>query len=266
MTVQELTTMKMMNSSLSRRSFLAVGAAATAVAMIPSTLLASPEKRRVVIWSEHTAPKDVYPNDINGAIAEGFKNLRNWEVVTASIDDPEQGCTEESLKKTDVVMWWGHKRHDEVKDEYVARIVKRVKEDGMGFIALHSSHFCKPFKKLMGTACSWGEYVVDGTSVKITVKDANHLIARNVKDFELPKIERYGEPFAVPTPESVVLDGTYTKPDGSKADARMGLCWSVGKGRVFYFTPGHETYDDFMRPEVRRIMRNAVRWAGANAV
>ena len=45
--------------------------------------------------------------------------------------------------------------------------------------------------------------------------------------------------------------------------ARMGLCWTIGKGRVFYFTPGHETYNDYYRPEVRRIFVNAVKWASA---
>ena len=99
--------------------------------------------------------------------------------------------------------------------------------------------------------------------MQIIVKDPTHPIAKGVKDFSLPKIERYGEPFAVPTPEAVVFDGIYTKPDGQKENGRMGLCWTVGKGRVFYFTPGHETYDDYFRPEVRQIFRNAVEWAGA---
>ena len=90
--------------------------------------------------------------------------------------------------------------------------------------------------------------MADGTSVSITVKEPDHPICQGVKDFELPQIERYGEPFAVPEPEAVPLDGEYTKPDGTKAPGRMGLCWTIGKGRVFYFTPGHETYDDFFRP------------------
>jgi trehalose utilization protein len=148
-----------------------------------------------------------------------------------------------------------------VKDEVVEAIFKRVNEEGMGFISLHSSHFAKPYKRLMGTRCSWGEYKADGTSVEITVKEPKHPICEGVKDFSLPKIERYGEPFAVPEPEAVPLDGEYTKPDGTKAPGRMGLCWTIGQGRVFYFTPGHETYDDFFRPEVKLIMANAVKWA-----
>ena len=251
-----------MKTPISRRTALGMGAAAAASAMLPLEAWAAQGKRRVVVWSEGTAPKGVYPNDINGAIADGLKkSLPDWEVVLAGIDDLNQGAGDDVLKRTDVLMWWGHKRHREVKDEVVEAIFKRVNEDGMGFISLHSSHFSKPYKRLMGTRCSWGEYKADGTSVRITVKEPGHPICRGVKDFELPKIERYGEPFAVPEPEAVPLDGEYTKPDGTKAPGRMGLCWTIGKGRVFYFTPGHETYDDFFRPEVQVIMANAVKWA-----
>ncbi|MCH5377323.1 MAG: ThuA domain-containing protein [Planctomycetes bacterium] len=251
-----------MNNSISRRTVLGLGATAAATAFLPLDAWAAAGKRRVVVWSEGTAPKDVYPHDINGAIADGLKkSLPDWDVVLAGIDDPDQGVGAASLAQTDVLMWWGHKRHREVKDEVVEAIFKRVNDDGMGFISLHSSHFSKPYKRLMGTACSWSEYKADGTSVSITVKEPNHPICQGVKDFDLPKIERYGEPFAVPEPEAVPLDGVYTKPDGTKAPGRMGLCWTIGKGRVFYFTPGHETYDDFFRPEVKLIMANAVKWA-----
>ncbi|MHB8900370.1 MAG: ThuA domain-containing protein [Thermoguttaceae bacterium] len=251
-----------MNHPISRRTALGLGAAAAAGALLPLRAWAAPAGRRVLVWSEGTAPKDVYPNDIKGAVAEGLtKALPDWQIATAGIDDPGQGAAPEVLMQTDVLMWWGHKRHKDVKDELVEAIFKRVHDDGMGFISLHSSHFSKPYKRLMGTPCTWGEYKADGTSVKITVKQPDHPICKGVKDFSLPLIERYGEPFAVPEPEAVPLDGEYTKPDGTKAPGRMGLCWTIGKGRVFYFTPGHETYDDFFRPEVQLIMANAVKWA-----
>lgn len=254
-------------SLITRRHALALGA--TAVAAINMNILAAPgDKRTVVVWSEGTAnvdaeSKKVYPEDINHAVAEGLKPLAasGWQIITATLKDPDQGLSDERLSSTDVLIWWGHKKHGDVSDQLVAKIVKRVKEGSMGFIALHSAHFSKPLKAILGTPCSWSEYVADGTSVKITVKEPGHPIAKGVKDFDMPKIERYGEPYAVPTPEAVPLDGMYTKPDGTKAPARMGLCWTIGKGRVFYFTPGHETYDDFFRPEVRQIMLNAVEWA-----
>jgi trehalose utilization protein len=162
-----------------------------------------------------------------------------------------------------VLIWWGHKRHGDVKDELVTKIVARVKEEGMGFIGTHSAHFSKALKRLLGTPCSWREYKADGTSADIIVKEPNHPICKGVKNFKLPAIERYGEPFRVPPPESVPLDGLYHKPDGTTEPARMGLCWTVGKGKVFYFTPGHETYNDYFRPEVRQIFVNAVQWAAS---
>ncbi len=243
----------------------ATGGAMASLLLAP-TLFGAAAKRRVVVWSEGTAnvdagSKQVYPNDVNTAMAEGLKSLEGWEVLTASLKDPDQGVSDDLLKGTDVLVWWGHKKHGDVKDELVNKIDRRVREEGMGFISVHSSHFAKPYKKLMGTPCSWREYKADGTSVKVIVKLPDHPICKGVKDFNLPKIERYGEPFAVPQPEAVPLDGVYTKPDGTTAPGRMGLCWTIGKGRVFYLTPGHETYDDFFRPEIRQILRNAVEWA-----
>ena len=247
---------------ISRRTLLGAGATLVAGISLDPSVFAAAAKRRVVVWAEGTAPLDkVYPDDVNTAIAEGLKPLRDWDVILANLDQPNQGVSDELLRQTDVLIWWGHKRHDEVKDDLVQRIVSRVKEGGMGFIAVHSSHFAKPYRKLMGTACTWREYKADGTSAKVIVKTPNHPIAKGVKDFNLPKIERYGEPFAVPQPEAVVLDGLYTKPDGQTEPGRMGLCWTVGQDKVFYFTPGHETYDDFFRDEVRLIFRNAVEWA-----
>lgn len=260
------------NAPISRRQALALATAATAAVLIQPRLFAAAGSRKVVVWSEGTAnvdkgSKEVYPHDINTAIADGLKPLeaKGWKIVKASLNDPDQGISEELLQSTDVLIWWGHKKHGEVKDQLVARIEKRVKEQGMGFIATHSSHFAKPYKRLMGTPCSWSEYVCDGTSVEVIVKEPSHPICQGVSSFKLPLIERYGEPYKVPTPEAVPLDGIYTKPDGSQAPGRMGLCWTVGKGKVFYFTPGHETYDDYFRPEVRRIFINAVEWAAPKA-
>jgi trehalose utilization protein len=252
---------------ISRRRALALGTSLTASLALTPALLAATDKRKVVVWSEGTANVDpksklVYPNDINSAIAEGLQPLETegWQVVKATLGEPDQGISDELLGGTDVLIWWGHKKHGEVKDALVDKIDARVRAGKMGFIGTHSCHFAKPFKKLMGTACSWREYVDDGTSAEIIVKEPAHPICKGVQTFKLPKIERYGEPFAVPTPQSVALDGIYTKPDGSTEHGRMGLCWTIGQGRVFYFTPGHETYNDYYRPEIRRIFINAVGW------
>ncbi len=223
-------------------------------------------KRCVVVWSEGTAPKKVYPKDINGAVAEGLsKDLTDWEVVVANLSDPDQGLPESLLKRADVLVWWGHQKHDQVKDELVDKIVKRVKEDGMGFISLHSSHFAKPNKKLMGTPCTWGAYVGDSITLKVTVKSPDHPIAQGVnKEFTIDHNERYSDPYAVPAPKAVVFEGVATLKDGKTDPSQQGLTWEIGKGKVFYFQPGHETNPVFFDPNIRKIMANAVQWAAPN--
>ena len=218
-------------------------------------------KKVVVVWSEKTAPKDIYPKDINTAVAEGLGSLEGWEIITAKITDPDQGLPDELLNRTDVLIWWGHKRHDFVKDELVAKVVKRVKEDGMGFISLHSSHFAKMNKALMGTTCSWGAYKGDSKTLNVTVKDPNHPIAKGVSNFTIDHSERYSEPYAVPDPEAVPFEGVHILNDGTEDPSRIGLCWHVGKGKMFYFQAGHETNPVYYDKNVQQIMRNAVEWA-----
>jgi trehalose utilization protein len=251
-----------LSSDVNRRSFLATAVAAAAGTLV--SVGAQPaRKKRVVVWSEGTAQQEkAYPKDINSAIADGLRpRLTDWDVVTATLSDPEQGCSEESLSKCDVLIWWGHKKHDEVTDEHVNRIVRRVKEEGMGFIGVHSAHFAKPNKRLMGTPCSWAAYENDGCKCKVLIKDPHHPITQGIKEFTLPEIERYSEPYQVPAPESVPLEGVYIYPSGKEEPTRLGLCWTIGRGRMFYFVPGHETYHDFYLDPIRQILANAVKWA-----
>ena len=235
-------------------------------------MLATAGKHRVVVWSERTAPKDPYPNDINGAVADALKSLDGWEIVCANIEQPDQGISDDLLKSADVLVWWGHKLHGKVNDDLVKKIVKRVKEDGMGFISLHSAHFAKPFRALMLEITpaaneeirkkigAWGAYKVDA-DITITVKDEHPIIKGVAKSFGLGRTERYGEKFMVPEPESVPLECEYKFADGHTERARQGLCWTVGKGKVFYFQTGHETFTHYFEPNVQQILRNAVAWA-----
>ena len=102
------------------------------------------------------------------------------------------------------MIWWGHKKHGEVKDELVDRIVARVNAGKMGFITNHSAHFSKALKKLLGTPSGWTKIVADGTLDKIMVKTDRPDLQRG-DGYKFPKIERYGEPFRCPTPEAVPL-------------------------------------------------------------
>lgn len=217
---------------------------------------------RVLAWSERTEPADVYPNGINGAIAAALQKDKKLSVRTAQLSDPDSGVSDATLDQTDVLIWFGHQKHAEVSAEVIARIVRHVKEKGMGYLPVHSSHFALPFKAVLdeiqktNNVGAWRDYINDGKATQILVIAPAHPIARGVKNFNIPKTERYDEPFQVPGPEATVFDGIYE--DGRHA--RQGLAWTIGKGRVFYWRPGHETYPIFLMPEVQRILHNAVYW------
>ena len=218
---------------------------------------------RVVVWGEnvheHTNPKvaTVYPRGLHTAIAEGLRELLPAAGVgTATLQEPEHGLPADRLAATDVLVWWGHRAHQEVSDAVVDRIQQRVQE-GMGLIALHSAHYAKIFKRLLGTTCSltWREA---GEKERLWVCQPGHPIAAGLdRFFELPHEEMYGEPFAVPPPEEQVFLSWF---EGGEV-FRSGCCWTRGNGRIFYFRPGHETYPTYHDKNVRRVIANAVGWA-----
>jgi len=247
----------------SRRAFLRMGTAAAAASAFVG-IDTSDEARaaaapiRVLVWSEGTAPRDVYPADVNTAIAEGLRGLGDVEVRTASLADIDQGLGDETLRNTDVLIWWGHLKHGEVRDDRVAAVVRRVRHEGMGFIATHSAHYAKPLKALLGTDCGWkGGYFEDGSAVELQITAPRHPIARDLQDFRIPHTERYEGEFETPKPDVLIFDGAY---QATGTAARQGMVWSIGKGRVFYFQPGHESYPIYFQDEVRKVFRNAVRW------
>lgn len=217
---------------------------------------------RVTVWNEYRHEKkdrkvsDIYPKGIHEAIADGLRPGPDLEVRTATLDEPEHGLTKESLSSTDVLVWWGHMAHGDVKDEAVDRVQARVLE-GMGLVVLHSGHFSKIFRRLMGTSCAlrWREA---DEKERLWVVEQGHPVADGLPPyFELPREEMYGERFDVPQPDATVLIGWFA---GGNV-FRSGCAWTRGKGRIFYFQPGHETYPIYHQPEIRKVIANAVRWA-----
>lgn len=222
---------------------------------------------RVTVWNEFRHEKmeprvaAVYPEGIHGAIAAGLKE-HGFAVRTATLDEPEHGLSEEVLGETDVLTWWGHMAHHEVKDEVVERVWRRVVRDGMGLIVLHSGHFSKIFTRLMGTTCAlrWREAA---ERERVWTVAPGHPIAEGVPAyFEIPHTEMYGEPFGIPQPDELVFISWY---QGGEV-FRSGCCFRRGRGRIFYFSPGHESFPIYRQPEVIRIIANAVRWANPTPV
>lgn len=217
---------------------------------------------RVTVWNEarheQTHPKvaAVYPEGIHGRIARHLNTQEGIEARTATLDEPDHGLTDNVLNTTDVLLWWGHTAHQEVRDDIVDKVLKRVYE-GMGIVCLHSAHLSKPFTRLMGTICmlKWREA---GEREIVWVTKPGHPIAQGIDDhFVLEHSEMYGEHFDIPEPDELIFISSFA---GGEV-FRSGCTWQRGAGRVFYFSPGHETYPIYHDPSILRVITNGVRWA-----
>ncbi|MHB0999787.1 MAG: ThuA domain-containing protein [Armatimonadota bacterium] len=217
---------------------------------------------KVTVWNEFRHEKHtdhpastIYPDGMHEAIAQYLRTQPDMEVRTATLDEPEHGLTDEVLANTDVLTWWGHMAHHEVSDEVVNKVQQRVL-NGMGLIVLHSGHFSKIFQKLMGTTCNlrWREA---DENERLWVIDMAHEISDGLGEyFELPQEEMYGERFDIPQPDELVLVSWFK---GGEV-FRSGCCWHRGRGKVFYFRPGHESYPTYKDANVMKVIENAVRW------
>lgn len=216
---------------------------------------------RVTVWNEFRHEKTnekikaIYPEGMHAAIAKHLGAQPGITTRTATLDEPEHGLTDEVLAGTDVLTWWGHMAHGEVKDDVVAKVRRRVVE-GMGLIVLHSGHYSKIFRALMGTNCSlrWREA---GEREVLWVCQPGHPIVEGVGQFiVLPHTEMYGEPFSIPVPDEQIFISHFV---GGEV-FRSGCVWNRGAGKVFYFRPGHESYPIYHDAKVLRVITNAVRY------
>lgn len=221
---------------------------------------------RVTVWNEfrherkNETVKAIYPDGIHATIAAALGE-QGFDMRTATLDEPEHGLTNEVLAATDVLVWWGHMAHDEVRDEIVERVHRRVL-DGMGLVVLHSGHFSKIFRRLMGTTCNlkWRE---GNDRELIWVVAPGHPIAAGLGEmFMLEHEEMYGEHFDVPPPETLVFVSWFS---GGEV-FRSGCCYTRGAGKIFYFRPGHETLPTYHNADVQRVIANGVRWAAPTVV
>lgn len=220
------------------------------------------EKIRVTVWNENIHEKSapavakLYPNGMHNSIKDVFDADGRFETKTATLDMDECGLTDEVLKNTDVLFWWGHAGHHLVPDEIVEKVYNRVLQ-GMGLVLLHSGHFSKIFQKLMGTSCNlrWRE---SGDKERLWVIDPSHPIAKGLPPyFEISEEETYGEHFDIPEPEETVFVSWFT---GGEV-FRSGITYRRRNGKIFYFRPGHETFPTYYDENVKKVLVNAALWA-----
>ncbi|MCP3031523.1 ThuA domain-containing protein [Halobacillus sp. A1] len=214
----------------------------------------------ITVWNEFRHEKenkvvsDIYPEGIHSAIA-GFLEGDEHVVRTATLDEEEHGLTDEVLEDTDVLVWWGHKAHEEVTEEVAEKVKQRVL-DGMGLVVLHSAHFSKVFKKLMGTTCDLKWREADDKE-RIWVVDPTHPITEGLGEYiDIEKEEMYGEHFDIPAPDELVFVSWF---EGGEV-FRSGATFKRGRGKIFYFRPGHETYPTYYHEDVQKVIRNGVKW------
>jgi trehalose utilization protein len=224
---------------------------------------------RVTVWNEgvheKTDPKvkSVYPNGLGAPIADYLRQqpgIASAEVV--ELDDRQQGLTDKVLDNTDVMTWWGHKVHEKVTDKNVERVWERIVQGGMGLVVLHSGHLSKIFRRLMGTGCmlKWREI---GEKERLWVVDPTHPIVDGLPEYiELEHEEMYGEHFDIPQPDQQVFVSWF---QGGEI-FRSGCCWHRGRGKVFYFRPGHETYPTYHNEQILKVIYNGVKWAAPSGV
>ena len=219
---------------------------------------------RVIVWGENRHEQvereiaERYPDGMHGAIQQGIEeNLGERAVVrTATLDDPEHGLTEDALRETDVLVWWGHMAHGDVSDEVVERVHRHVL-DGMGLVVLHSGHWSKIFVKLMGTSCTLRWRSEHDREVVWTV-DPTHPIAKGVPHpFVIDEQEMYGEFFDIPKPDEIIFISNFS---GGEV-FRSGLTFRRGHGKIFYFSPGDQDFPVYFHKDVRRVIANGVEWA-----
>lgn len=216
---------------------------------------------RVTVWNEYRheraeeAIRAIYPEGIHGCVRRFLSEDPTLEVRTATLDEPACGLTDEVLNSTDVLMWWGHMAHHEVPDELVEKIYRRVTEGGMGFVAMHSAHFSKPFKRLCGAPCNllWGR---NQKAIVWNLMPTHPIAAGIPLHFQLQE-EMYGEPFSIPVPDELIFATWFE--DGNLF--RGGATWQKGFGKIVYFHPGHEECRSFYDKNVQRVLNNAVHWA-----
>lgn len=217
----------------------------------------------IVVWGENIherknpAVSAVYPDGMHNTIAAALaKGLPGNEISTATLEAPHHGLDATRLEATDVLLWWGHLAHHKVDDAVVEAIAQRVL-DGMGLIVLHSAHLSKIFRRLMGTRCNLRWREADDRELVWTVAPQHPIAAGVPHPIVIPKHEMYGEYFDIPPPDELVFVSSFT---GGEV-FRSGCCFRRGKGRVFYFSPGHETYPVYHDPVIQHVLCNAVKWA-----
>jgi trehalose utilization protein len=112
--------------------------------------------------------------------------------------------------------------------------------------------------RLVLPSCCFPAYRADGAPSHATVLLPDHPIANGLPlHFDIPQTEMYDEPFHVPAPDLTVFEERWDK---AGEHFKSGSVWNLGRGKVCYFRPGHETYGVYLEPIPLQILANTTLW------
>jgi trehalose utilization protein len=182
--------------SYKRRQFLKTTTlSAISGLLLPSAVLSNPikkEKIRVLVWDERSdSEKEGYPNFLGNCIADQLKENPDFSVTSAGLDDKHQGLSDEVLDNTDVLIWWGHTKQDQISVKKGKDIVRRIQSGKLSFIALHSAHWSTPFVQCMYEITKL-EVLKDGS-----VKEEDLSFVLPYKQFTQPKYDSRLTPYTI---------------------------------------------------------------------
>ena len=218
---------------------------------------------RAVVWGENVheqtseAVRAIYPDGMHATIAAALGEDRDIEATTATLQEPEHGLQRKAagLDRRAVVVGARGTRRGQGRDRR-ARAEARLGRHGPDRAALRPllQDFQAPDgHALLAEMARGGRARTRSGSI-----NRGHPIAQGLGEcIEVAETEMYGEPFAVPEPMETVFISWY---EGGEV-FRSGMTWQRGAGRIFYFSPGHETYPVYHNKGVRQVLRNAVHWA-----
>lgn len=123
----------------------------TAMVHFITSLATAAEAIRVLVWDEQQAEqtKGYDGKFLGDTIAAHLNAQQGIKATSTNLQAPEQGLSDATLDATDVIVWWGHRKHTEVPIQRVEAVVSRVMAGKLAVVFLHSAHFAKPFMRLM---------------------------------------------------------------------------------------------------------------------
>jgi trehalose utilization protein len=214
----------------------------------------------IIVWWGHVRHREIPVKTgqrIVKQIQEGKVSLialhsAHWSVpfVEAmnqrTIDDALGSLTEEQRKTAKIETITPPQYKAPARDaKRTPNVEKSVGADGVVTLKIELPNCCFP------------AYRPDGKPSHVQVLKLDHPLAAGLPaKFDIPHTEMYDDPFHVPKPDLVMFQETWDAGESF----RSGSVWNLGKGKVFYFRPGHETFGVYHQPETLRVVENAVRW------